>query len=259
VSEPGLVRIRIDLAYDGGGFRGFARQAGQRTVQGVLEDALSRLAGTEVRTTVSGRTDAGVHAALNVAHCDVPATSRLAADLERARAALDKLCGPEVTVWRVRRVPETFDARFSATRRRYRYRLCDAEAMDPLWRLDTWHVGGPRLDVPAMAAGGEHLLGEHDFSSFCRRAGDQHLVRRIDVLKVRREPAGLVVLRVEGKAFCHQMVRSVTGCLVAVGRGKRPPEWVGEALAARDRQAVGSIAPPHGLTLTGVSFSTPAS
>ncbi|HWH33133.1 MAG TPA: hypothetical protein VNU01_10740, partial [Egibacteraceae bacterium] len=131
-------------------------------------------------------------------------------------------------------------------------------SMAPLWRHDTWHVGPPALDVDAMEAGGAHLLGEHDFSSFCRRADDQHLVRRIDLLAVRREPGGLVVVRVEGKAFCHQMVRSVTACLVRVGQGKRPPDWVREALHARDRHAVGSIAPPHGLTLVDVSFARPS-
>jgi tRNA pseudouridine38-40 synthase len=223
-------------------------------VQGVLEEALATLAGEPVATVCAGRTDAGVHATAQVVHCDVPAGARLLADLERTRNALEKLCGPEVTVWRVRRVPASFDARFSATQRRYRYRLCDAPAMSPLWRHDTWHVGPPVLDVEAMQAGGAHLLGEHDFSSFCRRAADQHLTRRIDLLEVRRGSGGLVVLRVEGKAFCHQMVRSVTGCLVRVGQGTRPPEWVAEALAARDRHAVGQIAPPHGLTLTGVSF-----
>ena len=254
---PGLVRIRVDLAYDGSGFRGFAKQAGQRTVQGVLEDALSVLAGVPVTTTGSGRTDAGVHATAQVVHADVPAGARFLRDLERARKALDKLCGPEVTVWRVRRVPASFDARFSATQRRYRYRLSDAAAMNPLWRHDTWHLGPPRLDTEAMEAGGQALVGEHDFSSFCRRAAHQHLVRRIDLLTVRREAAGLVVVRVEGKAFCHQMVRSVTGCLVRVGQGKRPLEWVAGVLAARDRDAVGSIAPPHGLTLVDVSFAKP--
>jgi len=203
----------------------------------------------------AGRTDRGVHAALQVMHCDVPASARLLRDLERARTALDKLCGPEVTVWRVRQVPATFDARFSATQRRYRYRLCDATAMAPGWRHDTWHVGPPALNVDAMAAAGAHLLGEHDFSSFCRRSSDQHLNRRIDRLFVRREPAGLVVVGVEGKAFCHQMVRSVTGCLLAVGRGRHPSAWVADVLAARDRQSADQVAPPHGLTLTGVRYA----
>ncbi|MDP8970356.1 MAG: tRNA pseudouridine(38-40) synthase TruA, partial [Actinomycetota bacterium] len=170
------MRLRIDLAYDGSGFRGFARQPGQRTVQGVLEAALERLFDQPVTTTAAGRTDAGVHASAQVVHCDVAPDARALADLDDARAALDALCGPDVAVWRVRRFPASFDARFSATQRRYRYRICDADAMSPLWRHDTWHLGGPPLDVAAMNLGGAQLVGEHDFSSFCRRRGDQHLV-----------------------------------------------------------------------------------
>ena len=252
--SAGSVRLRLDLAYDGAGFAGFARQPDQPTVQGVVEDALQRVAGVPVATVGAGRTDAGVHASAQVAHADVPAGARLLENLDRTRAALDRLCGPAVTVWRVRRVPGTFDARFSATVRRYRYRLCDAPAMAPLWRHDTWHVGPPRLDVPAMEVGGAQLVGEHDFSSFCRRSGDRHLVRRIDRVAVRRRPAGLVLVAVAGPAFCHQLVRSVVGCLVAVGRGARPPGWLAEVLAARSRQAAAGVAPPHGLTLVGVSY-----
>jgi len=224
-------------------------------VQGVLEDALARLSGTEVQTVGAGRTDRGVHASRQVMHGDVPAAARLLQDLDRARTALDKLCGPQITIWRLRRVPASFDARFSATQRRYRYRLCDAAAMDPSWRHDTWHLGPPHLDIEAMGAGAAQLVGEHDFSSFCRRRDDQHLIRRVDRLFVRRRPAGLVVLGIEGEAFCHQMVRSLTGCLVAVGRGRHAPEWVADVLAARNRQAAGQIAPPNGLTLTGVRYT----
>lgn len=253
----GLQRVRIDLAYDGTGFHGFARQADHPTVQGVLEDALGRLTAADTRTVGAGRTDAGVHATRQTVHADVPAGCRLLDDLGRARAALDAMCGPAITVWRVRRVPGSFDARFSATQRRYRYRLCDHDAMAPLWRHDTWHVGPPQLDVEAMDLGGRSLVGEHDFSSFCRRRDGQHLVRRIDRLRVHRPQAGLVVIDVAGRAFCHQMVRSVTGCLYAVGRRRRPVAWVGRVLEARDRHAVGQVAPPHGLTLTGVSYGDP--
>lgn len=250
------VRLRIDLAYDGSGFRGWARQRGDtvRTVQQVLEDALTTLAGIPVATTVAGRTDAGVHAEHQVVHCDVPRDCRVTRDLERARRALEGICGPEIAVWRVRRVPATFDARFSATQRRYRYQMCDAVALNPLERHRTWHCKAPRLDVEAMEAGGRCLVGEHDFTSFCRRAGEQHLVRRIDRLAVRRRGAGLVTADVAGKAFCHQMVRSVVGCLVRIGRGDEPAAWAADVLAARDRQAIGQVAPPHGLTLVGVSY-----
>ena len=253
-TQPETVRVRIDLAYDGTGFAGFARQRDQITVQGVLEGALSRVCGGPVETVCAGRTDRGVHATAQTIHADVPPDARLLGDLDRARQGLDKMCGQAITVWRVRRVPKSFDARFSATQRRYRYRVCDAVALNPLERIDTWHLGPPRLDHVAMEAGGQHLVGEHDFSSFCRRREGEHLVRRIDRLAVRRERAGLIVVAVEGKAFCHQMVRSVVGCLVAVGQGKRAPNWVAEVRDARDRQAVGRVAPPHGLTLVGVSY-----
>ena len=249
-----LVRIRIDLAYDGARFAGFARQPDQRTVQGVLEGALSRVCRATISTVGAGRTDRGVHATAQVVHADVPADAACLGDLPRLRRALDRLVGEDLTIWRVRRVPQTFDARFSAVERRYRYRLCDAEAVDPLERHRTWHVGPPRLEVARMEEAGRHLLGEHDFSSFCRRSGDRHLVRRVDVVTVRRQRADLVVIAVEGPGFCHQMVRSITGALVAVGQGRRPADWVAEVLAARDRQAAGRVAPPHGLTLTGVSY-----
>lgn len=251
-----MVRLRVDLAYDGSAFRGFARQSSQSTVQGALEGALSRLCGgVDVATAVAGRTDAGVHAESQVVHCDVPAGARLLDDLDRARTALDALCGPAVTIWRVAEVGEDFHARFSATQRRYRYRICDAAALSPLRRHETWHLGPPELDTGAMEVGGQHLVGEHDFTSFCRRQGDQHLVRRIHRVAVRRTRDGLVVIEVDGKAFCQQMVRSVAGCLVAVGRRNRSPDWVAEVLAARDRQAIGRVAPPHGLILVGVSFA----
>ena len=223
-------------------------------MQGVVEDALSLLCGAAVVTTGAGRTDAGVHASRQVVHCDVDAQARPLDDLEKLRAALDHLCGPDLTVWRVRRVPASFDARFSAVQRRYRYRLCDAVAMDPAWRFRTWHVGPPVLDVTRMEEGGAQLLGEHVFASFCRKREGDALVRRIDRIAVRRGVGGLVVVGVDGAAFCHQMVRSIVGTLVEVGVGKQEPDWVGTVLAAQDRAAAGAVAPPHGLTLTHVRY-----
>lgn len=251
----------MDLAYDGSGFRGFALQREVRTVQGVVEAALARLFGGPVATTGAGRTDAGVHADAQVLSCDVPADARILGDPERARRALDQLCGPEITVWAVRVVDGDFDARFSARSRRYVYRLCDAPAMSPRWRHTTWHAGPPELDVAAMAAGGAALVGEHDFSSFCRRPGEAHLVRRVLRLEVRRVAAapgtpgsGLVLVEIDGRAFCHQMVRSIVGLLVPVGRGRRPSDDVAAVLAAGDRALAGVVAPPHGLTLVGVDY-----
>ncbi len=223
-------------------------------MQGVIEDALSRFYGVRVSTVGAGRTDAGVHASGQVVHCDVPADARDVDDVSRARHALDHLCGADVSVWRVRRVPASFDARFSARQRRYRYRMCDAVAMDPLWRLSTWHVGPPALNVAAMEQAGQHLLGEHVFASFCRRREGDALVRRVDRVAVRRGTGGLVVVGVDGASFCHQMVRSIVGTMVEVGAGRRDPDWVAEALGARDRAAAGAVAPPHGLTLTAVRY-----
>ena len=223
-------------------------------MQGVLETSLSTLFGVPVTTTGAGRTDAGVHASGQVAHCDVPAASRYDGNWVRLRDALDHLGGPDVTIWRVRRVPASFDARFSAVQRRYRYRLCDATAMDPGWRFRTWHIGPPVLDREAMEAGGQHLVGEHVFGSFCRKREGDGLRRRIDRVAVRRGTGGLVVVGIDGAAFCHQMVRSVVGSLVEVGAGRREPGWIAEVLAAQDRAVAGTVAPPHGLTLTAVRY-----
>ena len=216
-----------------------------------MEQALGRLARQPVATTLAGRTDRGVHAEHQVLHADVP--QGVTGDLPRLRRALRHLCGTEIGVWDVVVAPDGFDARFSARARRYRYQLCDAEVLPPLRRAQSWHVGAPSLDVEAMRAGAAHLMGEHDFSAFCRRAGDQHLVRRIDLLDVERVGAEVHV-HVAGPAFCHQMVRSVVAALVRVGRGQRSADWVRETLEGRDRQAVGAIAPPHGLILTAVSY-----
>ena len=251
------VRLRIDLAYDGGPFAGFARQPDQDTVQGTLEQACTRLLGQPVTTTGAGRTDRGVHALAQVCHLDVDVAvaraRRAVADVEALRRRLDALTGPAITVWRVRPVPEAFDARFSATERRYRYRLIDHEVAPPLARHDHWVVGVP-LSVPAMRAAARPLVGEHDFASFCRKRPGATTVRRLTAVTLHRPGPGRVDVRVAGTAFCHQQVRAIVGCLVEVGRGARPPGWVAEVLAARDRNAAGAVAPPEGLTLERVSY-----
>ncbi|HEX9889313.1 MAG TPA: tRNA pseudouridine(38-40) synthase TruA [Nitriliruptorales bacterium] len=254
------MRLRIDLAYDGGPFRGFAVQRGRddlATVQGTLEGALSRCWQDDVASFCAGRTDAGVHALAQVVHVDADPDNRrvqrAVADLERFRLALDKLTGDAISIWRVEVVDAGFHARFSATERRYRYRLTDQAAVDPLERHRVWQLPRTSLSVPRMRAGARHLLGEHDFDSFCRQAAGGHNRRTLRALTIARRD-GVIHARLRGPAFCHQMVRSIIGCLVAVGDGRREPDWIGEVLAARDRTAAVAIAPPHGLVLEGVSF-----
>jgi tRNA pseudouridine38-40 synthase len=251
------VRLRLDLAYDGGPFRGFARQPGLTTVQGTLEDALEKLLGQAVDITCAGRTDRGVHATAQVVHLDldpdVARAARALADLDRFRVRLDGLVGDAVTIWAARVAPDDFDARFSATTRVYRYRIADSETLHPLLRFDTWHLGDP-LAIGAMRAGAAHLVGEHDFASFCRRRPDRTTVRRIDRLTVSRGRDGLVHVRLSGPAICHQQVRSIVGCLVEVGRGRRQPDWIARVLEARDRAVAAAVAPPHGLVLERVSY-----
>jgi tRNA pseudouridine38-40 synthase len=252
------VRIRIDLAYDGEPFHGFARQADPDlpTVQGTLEGALSRLTGSDPSTTCAGRTDRGVHALAQVVHLDVdpshPRVERFLADLDATRGRIDAMVGDAITVHRVAVVDDDFDARFSATERAYRYRLTDEPRPDPRLRRLRWHVGVP-LDVDAMHAAAQHVVGEHDYGAFCRKAPGKHTVRRIAEIAVARADDEIhITLR--GRAFCHQMVRSIAGALVEVGRGRRPAGWIADLLSSRDRSLAPAVAPPHGLTLERVTY-----
>ncbi len=261
--EP-VLRLRVDLGYDGAGFAGWARQPGRRTVQGELETALGhvlRLPGP-TRTVVAGRTDAGVHARGQVAHTDVPlaAWDVLAARpgfaLHRLRSALPA----DVRVTAVAAAPEGFDARWSVTARRYAYRVSDDPAgPDPLTRGYVWHRSAPqgaRLDRDAMNAAAAPLLGEHDFAAFCKRREGASTVRTLRVLRWRRGAdgidAGLVVMDVEADAFCHSMVRSLVGALVPVGQGRADVAAPGRLLAAGRRHL--EPAPPHGLCLEAVTY-----
>lgn len=241
---------RLDIAYDGSAFRGYAHQPGQRTVQGELESALRTVLGRDVETSVAGRTDAGVHARGQV----VSLVLDHQADTEKLLRSLNGIVGPEVAVKAVSAVADTFDARFSARWRRYRYLVDTGLAPDPLIRHIAWHV--PRsLDVAAMREVGSALIGEHDFGSFCRSVEGRSNVRSVDQLDW-VETDDRLELWIRANAFCHQMVRSVVGYSYDVGRGFSDPAGIENVIAARDRSTVATVAPPHGLTLWEVGYDS---
>ena len=243
--------MRLDLAYDGTAFAGWAAQPASRTVQGVLEDAVGvLLRGPAPRLTVAGRTDAGVHARGQVAHVDLP--QERAEDPLLLRR-LNGLLPPDVRVRRTSLAPDGFDARFSALARTYRYRLADgAERADPL-RRDV--LAWPRpLDVAALQAAAPAMLGEHDFAAYCKRREGATTVRALLALDWQRDAYGLLVMTIRADAFCHSMVRSVVGAMLAVGEGRRPVEWPASLLQRRERATDVAVAPPHGLTLEAVNY-----
>lgn len=249
------VRIRLDVSYDGTDFSGWAAQPGQRTVAGVLTEALARLcgpAGTD-GLTVAGRTDAGVHATGQVCHVDlvVRAWRQLGDTLPRRLAAV---LPPDVRVSAAVEVPPDFDARFSALFRRYEYRVTDAPwGAEPLRRRDT--VAWPRpLDLDRLNAAAAGLVGEHDFAAFCRRKENATTVRAVTSLTWRRDPGGVLVATVQADAFCQAMVRSLVGAMLVVGDGRREPEWPRSLLSRRERAGEVTVAAAHGLTLVAVGY-----
>jgi tRNA pseudouridine38-40 synthase len=256
------VRIRLDLSYDGTDFRGWAMQPSLRTVQGTLEQALATvLRIPDVRVVCAGRTDTGVHARGQVVHLDVDPTvvERVAARAAEPPLAalvrrLNGVLPPDVRVRRAAEAPAGFDARFSATWRRYAYRIADDPALlDPLVRSHV--LAWPRhLDLDAMNTAAAPLVGLRDFASFCRRREGATTVRTLTELSWSRDETGLAVARVVADAFCHSMVRSLVGCLLVVGEGRRPPPWAAEMMAARRRDPGVTVVHAHGLTLEEVGY-----
>ncbi len=265
------VRVRLDVAYDGSAFHGFAENRDVTTVGGALREALERVLGEPVELTCAGRTDTGVHARGQVVTLDVgtPALRELARrdrrgsgdGLRRLRDGLNALVGPAVAVTGVAAVDGDFDARFSARSRTYRYTVWCSEVPDPFLADRAWWVDQP-LDLDAMAAASSVVVGEHDFSCFCRRpkpapgGSEVSLVRRVLAAEWTEaaDRPGLLTFTISATAFCHQMVRSITGMVVDVGRGRRSVDDVASALASRDRSRAGQLAPPHGLVLWEVGY-----
>jgi len=271
------VRWKLTVAYDGSGFHGFAAQEGQRTVAGCLAGALGAITRGPVSLTCAGRTDAGVHALDQVVHFEVPSTVSAGLDPAAVVKSCNSQLGPAIVVREASPAPPGFDARRSATSRRYRYLVVNAPVADPLLAGLAWHVSDP-LDLRSLAAAADALLGEHDFRAFCRRVPGTSPADPINrrVLDARwsrltrsdsaedgpSTPAAalapvtgdLYAFEIEANAFCHQMVRSLVGTLVDVGRGRRRPSDILWILRSGDRQQASQPAPPQGLTLMAVRY-----
>jgi tRNA pseudouridine38-40 synthase len=249
--EPAERVVRLTLAYDGSAFRGWAAQRDQRTVEGVLRDALARVLGSSPTLSVAGRTDAGVHARAQVASFAM----RRPVELDKVQRAINTMLGPEVVATDVRFAPAGFDARFSARAREYTYRISTAAWPDPFEARFVWHRPGA-LDLTAMRAAARALVGEHDFTSFCRRPpNDGPTSRDLQRLAIARRGTR-VDITARANAFLHQMVRGLVGTLVAVGDGSVAPSDVARILAARDRSAAAQLAPADGLTLERVVYGS---
>ncbi|WP_025616608.1 tRNA pseudouridine(38-40) synthase TruA [Salinispora cortesiana] len=248
-------RVRLDVSYDGTDFSGWAVQPQRRTVAGALVAALDLVLGAGAATglTVAGRTDAGVHATGQVCHVDLR-TEVWHQHENTLLRRLARLLPTDVRVRAMTGAPDDFDARFSATFRRYEYRVTDAPwGAEPLQRHDT--LAWPsRLDLAALNAAADGLVGEHDFAAYCRRKENATTLREVTRLDWRRAPDGILVATVQADAFCQAMVRSLVGAMLAAGDGRRPADWPAGLLTRRERASEVNVAPAHGLTLVAVGY-----
>jgi tRNA pseudouridine38-40 synthase len=257
-----MPRIRLDIAYDGTGFNGWAKQPNQRTVQGVLEAALETVLRAPARLVVAGRTDAGVHAVGQVAHVDLDEAQL--ASLSRRKVPIPELVATrlngvaglksDVVVRRSSVAPDGFDARFSPVWRRYRYRIADQSAIrDPLRRLDTlWYPAD--LDITAMHSAAQELLGLHDWAAYCRPRVGATTIRDLLDFRWQRDADGVLVAELKADAFCHSMVRALVGAAVTVGEGKLPGDRLTGIRDAAQRTNDFRTMPGHGLTLVEVGY-----
>ncbi len=259
------MRLRIDLAYDGTDFRGWAAQPALRTVQAELTAALTtvlRMPDGALQVTCAGRTDSGVHARGQVVHVDVPAdvehgedtASRMVARPEILTRRLNGVLARDVRVRRIVPAAEGFDARFAALWRRYAYRIVDSpDLVDPLTRNHV--LAWPRpLDVAAMDEAAQSLVGLHDFAAFCKHREGATTVRTLLDFGWTRADDGMLLGHVRADAFCHSMVRALVGCMIAVGEGRKDPAWAVEILTGRRRDPNVVVVPAHGLTLEEVAY-----
>ena len=260
--ESGFRRLRIDLAYDGTNYAGWAKQPDQKTLQGAIEDALAKLARTPVNTVVAGRTDAGVHATGQVLHADIPEgleASRYRPeediwDFDHFKFRLNQMLDEDIRVLRVDFAPANFDARFSASARHYRYKLLDGNRdLMPLQRFDTATWFRP-LDIDLMNRESAAMLGKHDFFTFCRFRDGGTTVRTLLEFTWSRDPSGLVVCDIAADGFGWNMVRNLVGAAVCVGEGRFAASWMAEILNQTARTSDSYVFPARGLTLAQVDY-----
>lgn len=248
------MRVRARVAYLGVDFHGFAENPGVTSVAGEINKAITLVAGEPVSVTCAGRTDKGVHAVGQVVSFDIPDQI----SLERLALSVNSQCGPSVLFTDLEIVDKNFDARFSAVSRTYSYRILNGRDLDPFLSDRAWHISD-ELDVDSMQKASSYLIGEHDFSSFCKKpklkSGDTvSLVRHVNSAEWNSISETDLFFEICASSFCHQMVRSIVGTLVDVGLGKIPCDDMPRIITLSDRQAAGRIAPPHGLTLLSVKY-----
>ena len=248
--ESGFRRLRIDLAYDGTNFSGWAIQPDRRTVQEVVETALSTVAQSPAPTIVAGRTDAGVHATGQVIHVDLPETL----ELDDLAYKLNRILDEDIRINNIEIAPPAFHARFSALRRYYEYRILDEnKVIQPLVRLNTAPWYRP-LDVDVMNRASALLLGTHNYAAFCKYREGATTIRTLETYQWRRDDEGCLVADVVADAFCYSMVRNLVGAIVCVADGRKDPEWISTLLEDKERVSDSLVFPARGLTLYKVDY-----
>lgn len=253
--ESGFRRLRIDIAYDGTAFFGWAAQPDRRTIQDHVEHAISQVSRGEVQSIVAGRTDAGVHATGQVIHVDLPdalfSDGLTYIDL---RYKLNRILDEDVRIMQISDAPEGFHARFSALRRIYTYKILDAnEVIPPLSRYDVAPWYRP-LDADLMNRASALVLGHHDFAAFCKFKEGGTTIRTLEKYQWHRDETGLLVAEVVADAFCYSMVRNLVGAVVCVADGRKEPSWMAELLANKERVSDSLVFPARGLSLTHVDY-----
>ena len=252
--ESGFRRLRLDLSYDGTNFSGWAVQPDRRTVQQVIEDAISTVAQAKAETIVAGRTDAGVHATGQVIHVDVPETLELS-DLAYK---LNRILDEDIRINQISIAPPAFHARFSALRRYYEYRILDEnKVIPPLARFNTESWYRP-LDVDVMNQASALLLGTHNYAAFCKFREGATTIRTLETFSWRRDRDGYLIGDVVADAFCYSMVRNLVGAIVCIADGRKDVSWITTLLEDKERVSDSLVFPARGLTLYQVDYPNDA-